>query len=214
MRIILVLLLVSCGDGDGDGGQSAAPVASVEDGDDDKSQSSYTKLIAAGEDKPDCGEDNPSELIYVVDEEEFQYCDGGKWKSVDLKGEDGVDGKDGTDAELPAHIKRQWVCNGSSEVMDADLDLWAWNTYVTEFYDDSYEINCRTVINYLSSTSEFSFTDFWPADSPQIRQGRSVLCSTNSLMKAEFSLKEYNVTYSNPTDDDYLEVADCERMYP
>ncbi|MBF0430622.1 MAG: hypothetical protein HQK83_05050 [Fibrobacteria bacterium] len=62
--------------------------------------------VVASEDLPNCSSNEVGQLYYVLGESEFQYCDGSKYVTVDLKGDSGAqgaqgeagkDGADGTD---------------------------------------------------------------------------------------------------------------------
>ncbi|MFC1671183.1 hypothetical protein ACFL20_12400 [Spirochaetota bacterium] len=58
---------------------------------------SAARVILTADDLPPCNSNSDGLLFYIVNVSEFQYCDGTQFQVIDLSGEDGIDGQNGTD---------------------------------------------------------------------------------------------------------------------
>lgn len=81
-----VLLLTGCGSigGNKDNDNGAAS------GGDGSDEDNYKyAMVTTSADKPDCNDSSEGRLIYLSDDQKFQYCKNGNWKNIDLKGPKG-----------------------------------------------------------------------------------------------------------------------------
>lgn len=88
MRILTTVLLaaiVGCGTEE-KGAETKAEIAPT----------STAQLIDSIDQLQECGESIKGNLVYVVSESGFKYCDGTDWADIDLRGSDGADGSDTT----------------------------------------------------------------------------------------------------------------------
>lgn len=109
MRILIlsILTLISCGQRDsGSQGQDPEPKLGA-----DKT----AQLLATMDDLKECNKDNLGALFYIVDTEQFFFCDEKGWILVNLKGKEGVLGKEG-----PQGPKGDIGQNGSNGVDGKD----------------------------------------------------------------------------------------------
>ena len=59
----------------------------------------HTYYVESERDLPECGEDTIGRLYYIESSEKFEACTSNGWITVDIKGEDGVDGVPGQDGQ-------------------------------------------------------------------------------------------------------------------
>lgn len=222
MRVLVTALLVLSGCGDGGGGGSTAPAEDT-GGKIAEKDDSYTKLIAKGEDVPECGEDNASQLIYVVEDEEFQVCRKGAWKAVDLKkgepgkpgaaGEPGKDGEDGESAPAPQIVVKQWTCEESDEI-GAVLSVVGTGVYVTELYDGGYQISCMAKVSDGEDSISYYHTDMWAPDTAAVKDDGIVRCQILSTLSADFRIETADVLYTKTLAPNNESVKPCTQIYP
>lgn len=125
--LLLVTLFVLFGCGRDDGGEAAETKS-----DSQKSSNGEDKItsiaLESKEDLPACNEETKHMLAYIIDSEIFMTCQGTSWVEIEIKGKDGengVDGKDGSNAQaepdLPLNswidpfTSREWVLVGSGQ---------------------------------------------------------------------------------------------------
>lgn len=104
------------------------------------------KIIAGGEELPDCTKDNVGEIAYVTDSSDVYYCVDGKW--LTLKGEDGDDGKDGE--------------NGKDGVSSKDTVIVTKKDTIVVVVKDSSVVRDTSVIHDTTMVKDTVYLEYVP----------------------------------------------------
>ena len=122
-KLILSMLLVGCGVQE----QATKNLTQTEE---TKTVTESPKAVnppmartVSGE-KPACSPENENQLIYSVDDQGFFTCSKNDWVAIDIKGKDGVNGKDGEIVEVTNQpVVKEYVLNVMKSWSATDLSM-------------------------------------------------------------------------------------------
>lgn len=127
-------------------------------------------------DLPGCTAETSGQLFYVLDTEEFHYCDGSAFVIVDLTGPQGAPGADGAAGQPGSDgIAINWLGSSAAELASPGLNdayynttdgtayIWngsAWQTLVQDGVDGAAGQDWSDVTSTVVDNGDFTVTDY------------------------------------------------------
>jgi len=95
------------------------------------------RVILTADDLPTCNNETDGFLYYIIDLQEFQYCDGTDYHTINLNGTDGTDGTDGISINWLGYFDNESIPS-SPNLNDAYYNTDNSTAYIWD--GDSWEI--------------------------------------------------------------------------